>query len=167
MDAQGSRTYFHTLKRGEQICHIVFHLQGLDQNNFFLHFSAFPLRLCFSHPWKKFMVIESWDIFVGQNDQGRKVQGRNVISRSIWYSRLPFASRFLVMLFQQRTVFTSFWRFCYVVYNSRLFNGFNHCCFWSIIVEITLGNCAHTCTVLASFKVIISYDKNIFTVEPQ
>jgi hypothetical protein len=34
-------------------------------------------------------------------------------------------------------------RFCYVVYNSPYFNGFNNCTFWSIIVVITLGKCAH------------------------
>jgi hypothetical protein len=34
-------------------------------------------------------------------------------------------------------------RFSYVEYNSRLFNGFNNCSFWSIIVVITLGKCAH------------------------
>jgi hypothetical protein len=33
--------------------------------------------------------------------------------------------------------------FFYSVYNSRLFNGFNNCCFWSLIVVITLGKCAH------------------------
>jgi hypothetical protein len=37
--------------------------------------------------------------------------------------------------------FTQYIRFCYVV--SRLFNGFNNCSLWSIIVVITLGKCAH------------------------
>jgi hypothetical protein len=30
-----------------------------------------------------------------------------------------------------------------LVYNLRKFNGFNNCTFWSIIVVITLGKCAH------------------------
>jgi hypothetical protein len=34
-------------------------------------------------------------------------------------------------------------RFCYVVYISRKFNGFINCTSWSIIVVITLGKCAH------------------------
>jgi hypothetical protein len=33
--------------------------------------------------------------------------------------------------------------FCYAVYNSPKFNGFNNCTLWSIIVVITLGKCAH------------------------
>jgi hypothetical protein len=35
-------------------------------------------------------------------------------------------------------IYHQFW-FCYVAHNSRLFNSFNSCCFWSIIVVITLG----------------------------
>jgi hypothetical protein len=65
-------------------------------------------------------------------------------------------------------------RFCYVVYNSHLFNGFNNCSFWSIIIVITLGarterrqaNWSAT-HVLASWKVKILYDNTIFTVELQ
>jgi hypothetical protein len=68
--------------------------------------------------------------------------------------------------------------FCYVVYNSSMFNGFNNCTLWSIIVVITLGKCAHrtptrqafrsaTSYVLASCKLKILYEKPIFTVEPQ
>jgi hypothetical protein len=53
--------------------------------------------------------------------------------------------------------------FCCVAYNSRLFNGFNNCTLWSIIVAIPLGKCAHrrrhafgsATYVLASFKVKI------------
>jgi hypothetical protein len=33
--------------------------------------------------------------------------------------------------------------FCYVVYNSCKFNGFNNCALWPIIVVITLVKCAH------------------------
>jgi hypothetical protein len=33
--------------------------------------------------------------------------------------------------------------FCYAAYNSPKFNGFINCTFWSIIVVITLGKCAH------------------------
>jgi hypothetical protein len=33
--------------------------------------------------------------------------------------------------------------FHYMVFNSRKFNGFNNCLFWSIIVVITLGKGAH------------------------
>jgi hypothetical protein len=38
--------------------------------------------------------------------------------------------------------FLNFW-FCYAVYNSHKFNGFNNCTLWSITVVITLGKCAH------------------------
>jgi hypothetical protein len=34
-------------------------------------------------------------------------------------------------------------KFCYVVYSSRMFNGFNNFILWSIISLITLGKCAH------------------------
>jgi hypothetical protein len=34
-------------------------------------------------------------------------------------------------------------RFCYTAYNSPKLNGFINCTFWSIIVVITLGKCAH------------------------
>jgi hypothetical protein len=47
--------------------------------------------------------------------------------------------------------------FCYVVFNSRSFNGFNNCTFWSIIVQITHA------PVLASWKVKILYMKTPFS----
>jgi hypothetical protein len=48
--------------------------------------------------------------------------------------------------------------FCYVVYNSRLFNGFNNCSLWSIIVVITLGKCAHRTPVPFSQLNLISVE---------
>jgi hypothetical protein len=56
--------------------------------------------------------------------------------------------------------------FCYAAYNSPKFNGFINFTFWSIIVVITLGKCAHrTPSGLrrsgASFKVRKMFLKNV------
>jgi hypothetical protein len=66
--------------------------------------------------------------------------------------------------------FYPLFRFCYAAYSSLKFNGFINCTFWSIIVVITLGKCAHRTPsgfgsathVLASFKVKFFLRKHLF-----
>jgi hypothetical protein len=111
-------------------------------------------------------------------DESRKTINVNYSglgSRLNFYSPSRIVNDFLDLKSASKSFRKCSVQFCYVVYNSRLFNGFNNCTFWSIIVVITLGKCAHRTPAgrrsgaphMASLKVNILYGNTIYTVELQ
>jgi hypothetical protein len=96
--------------------------------------------------------FDSWSkaLFRSTLEQGKFVETAVKICIEKKVFRLKFTIHlFIFLLVENSTVCAVFWllqlqlsRFCYVVNDSRKFNGFNNCTLWSIIVVIALGKCA-------------------------